>query len=62
MAVNHTVIREEKSDGTVELTASSPDEQAFVAGAFMAGVQFLGMDYETSVVKLNVLGKKERGE
>ena len=54
MAVNHTVIREEKSDGTVELTASSPDEQAFVAGAFVAGVQFLGMDYETSVVKLEV--------
>ena len=58
MAVNHTVIREEKSDGTVELTASSPDEQAFVAGAFVAGVQFLGMDYETSVVKLNVLGRE----
>ena len=57
MAVNHTVIREEKSDGTVELTASSPDEQAFVAG-----VQFLGMDYETSVVKLNVLGREGRGE
>ena len=56
------MIREEKSDGTVELTASSPDEQAFVAGAFVAGVQFLGMDYKTSVVKLNVLGKKERGE
>lgn len=56
------MIREEKSDGTVELTASSPDEQAFVAGAFVAGVQFLGMDYETSVVKLNVLGREGRGE
>ena len=46
----------EKEDGTVELNASSPDEQAFVAGAYVMGVQFLGMDYERSLAKLNVLG------
>lgn len=57
MAINHTVILEEKEDGTIGLNASSPDEQAFVAGAYVAGVQFLGMDYETNIIKLNVLGK-----
>ena len=31
MAINHTVIVEEREDGTIELNASSPDEQAFVA-------------------------------
>ena len=57
MAVNHTVIMEEKDDGTIELNASSPDEQAFVSGAYCLGVQFLGMDYETNMVKLNILGR-----
>ena len=57
MAVNHTVILEEKEDGTIELNASSPDEQAFVSGAYCLGVQFLGVDYETNIVKLNVLGR-----
>lgn len=57
MAVNHTVIMEEKEDGTIELNASSPDEQAFVSGAYCLGVQFLGMDYETNRVKLSVLGR-----
>ena len=57
MAVNHTVILEEKADGTIELNASSPDEQAFVSGAYCLGVQFLGVDYETNIVKLNVLGR-----
>ena len=33
MAINHTVIVETKEDGTIELNASSPDEQAFVAGS-----------------------------
>ena len=57
MAVNHTVILEEKEDGTIELNASSPDEQAFVSGAYCLGVQFLGVDYETNIAKLNVLGE-----
>ena len=57
MAVNHTVIMEEKDDGTIELNAPSPDEQAFVSGAYCLGVQFLGMDYETNMVKLNILGR-----
>lgn len=57
MAINHTVIMEEKEDGSVELNASSPDEQAFVAGSYVAGVQFLGMDYETNMIQINVLGK-----
>ena len=57
MAVNHTVILEEKEDGTIELNASSPDEQAFVSGAYCLGVQFLGVDYETNIVRLNVLGR-----
>lgn len=51
------MLLEEKEDGTLDLTASSPDEQAFVAGAYSLGVQFLGMDYETNLVKLNVLGE-----
>ena len=57
MAVNHTVIMNQKDDGTIELNASSPDEQAFVSGAYCLGVQFLGMDYETNMVKLNILGR-----
>ena len=57
MAINHTVIVETKEDGTIELNASSPDEQAFVAGSYCLGVQFLGMDYETNIIKLNVLGE-----
>ena len=57
MAINHTVILEEKEDGTIELNASSPDEQAFVSGASFFGIEFLGMNYETNIVKLNVLGK-----
>ena len=57
MAINHTVILEEKEDGTIELNASSPDEQAFVSVSYCLGVQFLGMDYETNIIKLNVLGK-----
>ena len=57
MAVNHTVIIEEREDGIIELNASSPDEQAFVAGSYCLGVQFLGMDYETNIIKLNVLGE-----
>ena len=57
MAVNHTVILNTMADGTIELNASSPDEQAFVSGAYCLGVQFLGIDYETNIVKLNVLGE-----
>ena len=57
MALNHTCIRNVQEDGTIELNASSPDEQAFVAGSYCLGVQFLGMDYETNIIKLNVLGK-----
>lgn len=59
MAVNHTVIRNEKSDGTVELNASSPDEQAFVSGSAYLGVEFMGMDFETNTVRLNVLGEMQ---
>lgn len=58
MAVNHTVIMNQKDDGTIELNASSPDEQAFVSGAYCLGVQFLGMDYETNLVSLDALGEK----
>ena len=57
MAVNHTVILNTAADGTIELNASSPDEQAFVSGAYCLGVQFLGVDYETNIVRLNVLGE-----
>ena len=57
MAINHTVIVEEKEDGSIELNASSPDEQAFVAGSYLVGVQFLGMDYETNLIQVNVLGR-----
>lgn len=56
MAINHTCIRTQQGDGTVELNTSSPDEQAFVSGASFLGVEFLGMDYETNIVKLNLLG------
>lgn len=57
MAINHTVIRNNKADGTVELTASSPDEQAFVSGSSYLGVEFLGMDFETNTVHLDILGE-----
>ena len=55
MALNHTCIRNVQEDGTVELNTSSPDEQAFVSGASFLGIEFLGMDYETNIVKLNIL-------
>ena len=58
MAVNHTVIMEEKDDGTIELNASSPDEQAFVSGAYCLGVKYAGIDYETNLVSLDALGEK----
>lgn len=56
MALNHTCIRNVQEDGTVELNTSSPDEQAFVSGASFFGIEFLGMNYETNIVKLNMLG------
>ena len=56
MALNHTCIRNVQEDGTVELNTSSPDEQAFVSGASFLGIEFLGMDFETNIVKLNILG------
>ena len=40
LAICHTVIPETLSDGTVRLSASSPDEQALVAGASFFGFQF----------------------
>ncbi len=55
MAINHTVILDVQEDGTVELNTSSPDEQAFVSGASFLGIEFLGMDFETNIVKLNIL-------
>ena len=55
MALNHTCIRNVQEDGTVELNTSSPDEQAFVSGASFLGIEFLGMDFETNIVKLNIL-------
>ena len=58
MAINHTVIMEKKENGTIELSASSPDEQAFVSGSYCQGVEFLGLDYETNVIKVNMLGRK----
>lgn len=57
MAVNHTVIVDKKEDGTIELSASSPDEQAFVAGSFCQGVEFQGMNYDNNMITLDVLGK-----
>ena len=59
MAVNHTVIRSDLEDGSIELTASSPDEQAFVSGSYCLGVEFLKLDNETNTIHLNVLGKKQ---
>ena len=47
----------EKGNGELELSASSPDEQAFVAGAYCQGVKFLGLDYETNIAKVDLLGK-----
>ena len=58
MAINHTVIIEKKETGVIELNASSPDEQAFVAGSYLMGIQFLGMDYGTNQIHLNVLGQE----
>ena len=57
MAINHTVIVDKKEDGTIELSASSPDEQAFVAGSFCQGVEFQGMNYDNNMITLNILGK-----
>ena len=58
MAINHTVILEKKENGVIELNASSPDEQAFVAGSYLMGIQFLGMDYGTNQIRLNILGQE----
>ena len=43
MAVNHSVLLE-KVNGKLELSASSPDEQAFVAAAEHFGYEFSERD------------------
>ncbi len=54
MALNHTVFVERRADGLLDLSASSPDEQAFVAAAYHFGFQFIKRDLEsgTATIKL----------
>lgn len=57
MAINHSVILTKKEDGVIELSASSPDEQAFVAGSHCQGIEFQGMNYDNNMITLSVLGR-----
>ncbi|CAH0514358.1 unnamed protein product [Peronospora belbahrii] len=56
LAVCHTVIPEKLESGEVRLSASSPDEQALVAGAAFAGFKFESRSVGTAIVE--VLGKR----
>ena len=49
LALNHSVLLEE-SEGKVELSASSPDEQAFVAAAEHFGFEFVHRNQSKGVV------------
>ena len=49
LALNHSVLLEE-SEGKVELSASSPDEQAFVAAAEHFGYEFVHRNQSKGVV------------
>ncbi len=51
MAVNHSVLIE-PVDGVPQLSASSPDEQAFVAGAEYFGYDFVSRDLDRGYIKL----------
>ena len=51
MALNHSVVLE-TVDGEIELAASSPDEQAFVAAAEYFGFEFLSRDTFAGIVAL----------
>ena len=53
MAVNHTVLLEDGKDGRVDLCASSPDEQAFVAAAEYFGFEFIERMPEAGLVKVH---------
>lgn len=57
LAVCHTVIPEKLESGEVRLSASSPDEQALVAGAAFAGFKFESRSVGKATVE--VLGKRE---
>ncbi|EGZ15099.1 hypothetical protein PHYSODRAFT_351482 [Phytophthora sojae] len=56
LAVCHTVIPEKLESGEVRLSASSPDEQALVAGAAFAGFKFESRSVGTATVE--VLGQR----
>ncbi|KAG3115428.1 Phospholipid-transporting ATPase 3 [Phytophthora idaei] len=56
LAVCHTVIPEKLESGEVRLSASSPDEQALVAGAAFAGFKFESRSVGTALV--DVLGQR----
>ncbi|EEY63415.1 phospholipid-transporting ATPase, putative [Phytophthora infestans T30-4] len=56
LAVCHTVIPEKLESGEVRLSASSPDEQALVAGAAFAGFKFESRRVGTALV--DVLGQR----
>ncbi|KUF89314.1 hypothetical protein AM588_10002199 [Phytophthora nicotianae] len=56
LAVCHTVIPEKLESGEVRLSASSPDEQALVAGAAFAGFKFESRSVGTAMVE--VLGQR----
>lgn len=55
MALNHTVFVESKADGTKDLSASSPDEQAFVSAAMHFGFVFKKRDLEASTATIELI-------
>jgi hypothetical protein len=55
MALNHTVFVESKADGTKDLSASSPDEQAFVSAAMHFGFVFKKRDLEASTATIELV-------
>ncbi|TDH69843.1 hypothetical protein CCR75_002347 [Bremia lactucae] len=57
LAVCHTVIPEHLESGEVRFSASSPDEQALVAGAAFVGFQFVSRSVGAATV--NVLGTRK---
>ena len=52
MAVNHSVLIE-TVDGDQTLSASSPDEQAFVAAAEHFGFDFIARDSDSGVLTVS---------
>lgn len=57
LAICHTVIPERLESGEIRLSASSPDEQALVAGAGFMGFNFQTRSVGRAVV--NILGKEQ---